>query len=400
MNKDNVKLLILADDLTGALDSGVQFASKGDKVIIRSDYRKAFDGKDNTDVLVIDTESRHISSTEAYNRIYALAKEAYESGIKKIYKKTDSGLRGNVGAELKAVIDATKTERLEFVPAWPKMNRTTANGIHYVNGQPLSESIFAKDVIDPVSESHIDRLIQKQADVEVTLHESGKPEKGIVVYDCTSDQQLEDISAELLSRNEETFIAAGCAGFLEKLPKQSNGKKCRRNGIVLPEKLMVLSGSMNEVTARQLAIAEGNGSYRIHAPMDRIAADDWSEDEIREFCREFLDKADTPVAIIDTMEEIKYEGCRDLSQQIASYMGRISKGLLEEGMNRTLMIVGGDTLKGFISVLGITSLQPVEEVAPGIVIAKYKYKNKVHYLIAKSGAFGTDNQLQEIQHGL
>ena len=353
-------------------------------------------------MLVIDTESRHLSADEAYEIIHSLTLQALEAGIRKIYKKTDSGLRGNVGAELKAVLDATGAERLEFVPAWPKMHRTTRDGIHYVNGLPLSESIFSKDVIDPVTESHIDALIHQQADVKVTLHGQSEKEEGIVVYDCTDDQQLEAISRCLAETERELFVYAGCSGLLEKMPRVSEKKKRAHRTVRLPQKLMVLSGSMNEITARQLQSAQDGGSNRVHAPMDKIAAGTWCEREIEEFCSDFLRKAGTPVAIIDTMGEIgscSLNGS-DLARQIADYMGRISGELLKEDMDRTLMIIGGDTLQGFIRELGITSLQPVREIASGIVLAKYSYRRKVHYLITKSGGFGTDNQLIEIQQGL
>ncbi|MBQ1826813.1 MAG: hypothetical protein II126_02470, partial [Erysipelotrichaceae bacterium] len=200
----------------------------------------------------------------------------------------------------------------------------------------------------------------------------------------------------------ELFVYAGCSGLLEKMPRVSEKKNRRHAAVKLPEKLMVLSGSMNEITARQLLTAQKGGAYRVHAPMERIAAGTWCEREIEEFCSDFLAKADTPVAIIDTMGEIgscSMNGS-ELARQIADYMGQISGELLKEDMDRTLMIIGGDTLQGFIRKLGITELQPVREIASGIVLAKYSYRRKVHYLITKSGGFGTDNQLLEIQQGL
>ena len=139
-----------------------------------------------------------------------------------------------------------------------------------------------------------------------------------------------------------------------------------------------------------------------HAPMQKIVDDNWSETEIREFCRNFLDNAETPVSIIDSLGSFKQNGytAESLSHHIAQYMGRTAKCLLEEGMNGTFMIIGGDTLQGFIRELNIEVLSPVKEMASGIVLAKYIHNNEKHYLITKSGAFGTENQLQEIQKEL
>ena len=209
MTEGKKKLLILADDLTGALDSGVQLARKGDRVLISAQRKVSFE--ENTDVLVIDTETRHIPSQEAYRIVYDLVSEAIHTGITRIYKKTDSGLRGNVGAELTAVLDASGEPRLAFVPAWPKMGRTTKEGIHYVNGEPLAESIFARDVIDPVTESEVAAWIHTQSDVQVSRYTDEDPGSGIAVYDCTTDEELTEISKHLFTGSEKYELTAGCA---------------------------------------------------------------------------------------------------------------------------------------------------------------------------------------------
>lgn len=59
-----------------------------------------------------------------------------------IYKKTDSALRGNIGAELGALVAASGQKILPFVPAFPQMNRITKGGIHYIDGVPVTESSF------------------------------------------------------------------------------------------------------------------------------------------------------------------------------------------------------------------------------------------------------------------
>lgn len=400
MSEIHTKLLILADDLTGALDSGVQFAVKGDCVKIYVDAKCAFDALDETDVLVIDTETRHIASEEAYKIIYELVSKAKAFGINKIYKKTDSGLRGNVGAELKAVLDAMEEKNLLFIPAWPEMGRTTKDGIHYIHGKPLAESIFANDVSNPTTESEIKKIIQKQVDVEVSLH-GKESEEGIVVYDCESDEQLTKISEEIFAQNREPLLIAGCAGFLDKAPKQSIYPH-HEEGKALPQDLFVLSGSMNEVTRAQLDCAEKEGAYRIHAPMQKIVDGSWSEEEIDSFCKRFNQKANVPIVIIDTLEkfEIQKQTKKEISEIIAKAMGKIAKGIVESGVEKTIMIIGGDTLAGFIHELQITSITPLKEIALGIVLARYHYQGEEHYMITKSGAFGSEEQLLTIQKDL
>ena len=95
-------LLILADDFTGALDTGVQFAACGIATRVVVGEQVDFAANDAA-VLVVDTETRHLPAAEAYAVIAKLTREAMSAGVFSIYKKTDSALRGNIGAELSAV---------------------------------------------------------------------------------------------------------------------------------------------------------------------------------------------------------------------------------------------------------------------------------------------------------
>ena len=139
-----VKLLLIADDFTGALDTGIQFAKYGaaTRMLTSSEIDEDLWQNKITEVLVVDTETRHLNAREAYEKIYRLVREAILAGVPHIYKKTDSGLRGNIGWELQAVIDASGEKFLPFIPALPAMNRVTIKGIHYMEGVPIQQREF------------------------------------------------------------------------------------------------------------------------------------------------------------------------------------------------------------------------------------------------------------------
>lgn len=61
----------------------------------------------DTDVLVVDTETRHLPAAQAYAAVEGLVQRAKRAGFAYLYKKTDSALRGNVGAELAALLNAS-----------------------------------------------------------------------------------------------------------------------------------------------------------------------------------------------------------------------------------------------------------------------------------------------------
>ena len=114
-----VKLLIIADDFTGALDTAVQFVNKGIETLV-------FTGKSVTEatvsvsaeVLVVDAETRRMTSKEAYTTVLTLVRQALEAGVKTIYKKTDSALRGNVGSELHRSSGRSRSKPTVFHPCF------------------------------------------------------------------------------------------------------------------------------------------------------------------------------------------------------------------------------------------------------------------------------------------
>ena len=72
-----VKLLVLADDFTGAFDTGVQFVSKGASTTVVTDPNYDFDLIDKTvEVLVMVTKTRHLSPQQAYSIVYNTARKA------------------------------------------------------------------------------------------------------------------------------------------------------------------------------------------------------------------------------------------------------------------------------------------------------------------------------------
>ena len=109
-----IHLFVIADDFTGALDTGVQFASYGaaTKVIVGTGLQ-ALEADAQTQVLVVDAETRHLPAAQAYDTVYRLVRWAKDKKIGCIYKKTDSALRGNLGAELSAALTQT-LEQMQY----------------------------------------------------------------------------------------------------------------------------------------------------------------------------------------------------------------------------------------------------------------------------------------------
>ena len=114
------KLLVIADDLTGASDTGVQFAKKGIPVLVVTGIACELTALSaDHQVVVVNTESRHLEAEEAGQRVTRVAELGIAAGVSHFYKKTDSTLRGNIGSELEALMVASGHSILAFIPAFP-----------------------------------------------------------------------------------------------------------------------------------------------------------------------------------------------------------------------------------------------------------------------------------------
>src|SRR5262245_5256816 len=141
-------LLVIADDLTGANDAGVQFASSGIRGIVLTNHNVQT-LPTSYPVVVVNTERRHLPPALAAERVRRVALLGKEAGVQYFYKKTDSTLRGNIAVELEALLAVTEALSIPFVPALPDLGRTTRDGLHYVHGTPIAETAFSRDPLNP-----------------------------------------------------------------------------------------------------------------------------------------------------------------------------------------------------------------------------------------------------------
>ena len=174
-----MKLLMIADDFTGALDTGIQFAKNGalTKLFIGSGWEEELFPESLTEVLILDTETRHLSPELAYETVYRIVSKAKKFAVDCIYKKTDSGLRGNIGSELEALLDASGELFLAFLPALPEMDRVTIGGIQYANGIPVAQSEFGYDPFEPVHSSKVRDFDDGNSHIRNISHQAGVPDR-------------------------------------------------------------------------------------------------------------------------------------------------------------------------------------------------------------------------------
>jgi uncharacterized protein YgbK (DUF1537 family) len=126
-----VQCLLIADDLTGACDAAVQFTARRRRVTVALQPAAA---APNPGVLAVSTESRGLSLELAQQAIREMAQRYSDAKPRILFKKIDSTLRGNAGAEIAATAEAFHCAVAVIAPAFPAMQRIVADGWLRVEG--------------------------------------------------------------------------------------------------------------------------------------------------------------------------------------------------------------------------------------------------------------------------
>lgn len=414
--KDTAKsMIIIADDLTGANDTGVQFAMQGLHTEILLEGTTLSPSSDAT-VVVIDTNSRSMPESNAYKRVQQAARHAYEAGFSHYYKKLDSTLRGNVGVELQAILDLHLHDFAFVMPAFPKNGRTTVGGNHLLHGVPLSATEIANDPKCPVFETVLPELLRKQTGAKVghiSIMELCQGQAAItaairqhLAAGCTiisCDAWLDEhflIAAQAVLEVSERILWAGSAGLAECLPQLLGWKEEQKTQYPI----LVVAGSISAITRDQVTqllltdyelveITVADYLEQPHHPLPCL-----------EKALALLGQGKNIVLAsgyhLEAIEKSKEAGAKhgmsalEVSEITAQILGETGATILRQQDVAGVILTGGDTASAVCQSLGVTGIRILEEIAPAIPLGKMKIpEGKSFWVITKAGAFGNPDAL-------
>jgi uncharacterized protein YgbK (DUF1537 family) len=201
---------VIADDLTGAAELGAVGLRHG----LRAEIVRSGKPGGRADLVCVDTDSRACEPAEAAKRAAAAAKLLRAAGAKWIYKKVDSVLRGQVTAEVEAVMNQLKLESALLLPANPSLGRTIKDGHYFLRGRPLHKTEFAHDPHFPRRSSHVLRLVKIPEKFSMRLAGNDRllAAGTIVVGDSETSAQVQDwtgsFSLQMLPSGGSEFFNA------------------------------------------------------------------------------------------------------------------------------------------------------------------------------------------------
>ena len=395
---------IVADDLTGAMDSSGYFASRGFSTVVILDP-----GFPSTaDVLVINTNSRADDTNTASEKVRQTARSLVG---RVVYKKIDSTLRGNIGAELEAAMEELDCEKAIVAPAFPSVGRTTVDGILLVNGVRVTETQFAHDPISPVKESHIPGLLEQStkrqvgcvavkdidAGPEFLYRNISEMPQDIVVCDVTTQSHLTSIvQAAVLA--EGHWLLCGSGGLARELhlflPKAPSVKRTKPESLLCGPALVVV-GTRNKVAASQLLRARDElGLPILNVAVEHLNQEDVTSAEVRRIIEEadrFLGQGRSMV-LSSTFSQYMPA----LKQSIPAVMAEVVAGILDSQKIAGLFLSGGDIAAAVCRKLSVSAILVHGEVEPGVPAGELiGGQGQGMRVVTKAGSFGTEAALVE-----
>lgn len=404
------EMLIIADDLTGAIDAAAPFIGAG--VEVCCDY-----GEDASEVLTgsarvvsVNANTRHLDAATARERVCALAAAGVTAGVHIVFKKTDSVLRGNVGSELEGALVACGTDVAHFLPSFPKIDRVTVDGIHLIGGVPVAECPIADDPFEPVRQSRVAEIIGAKSDVATTEVHVGKELQsgfsGIAIYDAQTDEELFGRAHAILADGDAPVLVAGCAGIAGALARALEIPPAPMAPENPQGSTLVFCGSVNLVSVGQVAFAREHGApVHVVSPV-HILDSSWSASpDFGMLARDVAaELTSAPFTVVDastrsTPADIAAAGIKpgcDLRSLVSSNLGRAAAMLAMATDAQNVFVMGGDVLLEMLESLRVKRCGLIAQVAPGVVVFEVAVIGRAVRIVSKSGGFGEPDMFQVV----
>ncbi|NLG16606.1 MAG: hypothetical protein GX556_04670 [Fibrobacter sp.] len=292
-----------------------------------------------------------------------------------------------------------------FIPGFPDAGRIVKNGCLFVNGVPLQETSFNSDPLNPVDTNYLPDILRKQTDLPLYSIAKGEMDnflsdlserRGIFIFDSTSNDDLKEICAVLKDASLLDFCA-GPAGFASFLAQCSEIKRRTIRSQQLSPGLLVVNGSLNSVSLRQIrtAIANGIKCFGIDDSCLNSGAIPFCIEEIVGELKE--NKTVILTSALEVDDRINQD---KIHLKIGDQIGNLTKRILEKSGEITITLFGGDTAHSVYQSLGCTHIVPVAELILGLTLCSAFSAGKCIPFISKSGGFGGPGIITELQQFL
>lgn len=346
-------IIVIADDITGAAEIA--------GVALRQGYAVDFSinsvpTETRADIIVVATDTRSVAPSEAGEVCRRLCRQAMSLTPQPLlFKKVDSVLRGNVGKELSAILDATAFEKILLLPQNPSRGRIISGGIYYVDGVELSKTAFASDPEFPAHTSEAGKL----------LH--GSP-SSISIADATTTSEIRSLveqasAGTLIAGGADTFAAFLLAHGAAQAKATTASHSLSTSTLNSP--LLAIQGSTQSHSLTASPLFRRFGGTEITMPDDVFHGSPprlW----LSRLKREWLHSS--ALAIRIGTHQTMGAGYASRLRQLTAIA---TTELVAEKTPSTLIFEGGATAFAALSAMDWTSLSVEGEFTPGVVALRH-----------------------------
>ncbi|MCU1440554.1 MAG: serine kinase [Rhodoglobus sp.] len=363
---------LIADDLTGALDAAAPFARLGlaTRVVLVPSADTA------AQVVALSTETRDdaLAGTE---RVAHAFQQLEGLGVELVFKKIDSTLRGDFGAEVTAVLDRLPPGAIALIcPAHPATGRTVVDGAVVVAGEPGRLEI-ARRLAEPTARLVIDGQ-------DRVVHPHGPR---LVIADASSAVDLLELVDWALASSHPVLLV-GSGGLASALALRMSSR-VEQPGATPdtrshhPGPVLVVAGSRHPRTAAQLAALPANLPV-VALPLESIdEPDTWEK------------LADAAYgSAVDALALTAPADRAIDAHRLESRLADVAAGIVRQGI-AGLVLTGGATARAVLDRLGVVAVDLEGELRPGVPIGHAVGGGCDGLLIVtKAGGFGEPDTIE------
>jgi D-threonate/D-erythronate kinase len=402
-------ILIIADDLTGAADSAVQFRQAGFSAIVLARPAKHQARLRGAQVVSLNLNTRDASPATVrgiWKRQAPTIQRLAPGAL--VYQKIDSTLRGHPALEVRLLLDCLDASAAIVAPAFPKLGRTTIDGVHRVHGVPLADTEYARTQTRLRATSHLPELLAFHDGerpvhlpwqvidggfavvapwLQDRLHESCQ----LITADAADERHLDILTQAVLPLVGKVLMV-GSAGWAERL-----ASACRASmaDVSAGPGALGIVGSLSATATRQVQVASQAGMTVVRYPsllthaMAGETVGNWQT------LTQALGAGQS--AVIWTHPDALGTVARPAGQRVLRSVAATVRELLSTTPVSGLVLVGGDTAQVILRALHASGLMLIGEVAPGLPYGRLLDGPWSGLPVAtKAGGFGADTALVDV----
>lgn len=424
---------IVADDLTGAGDSAVQFARDGWRA------RLAFSTTSGAlvsahSVLAVVTDARRLGPVEAEASTAAGVRDLLRAGADQLFVKIDSTMRGSVAAQIVGAVDGWNLSHAGsfaiVCPAYPAMGRTVRGGRILVGDVPVDETGFADDPVTPVATSLLGELVPGSIHLGTRLGEddiftqlmraaSVAGDAGtlagaaVLTVDAVTNEDLRAI-ADAAAHIGPRAVLVGSAGLASAMSRSLAASAGVRAGVSVlharpplaetrARRVLVVVSSLHDVSRaqrRRLVAVVPSHRVRVFAPpahrlVEPRACRAWVSDM-------FAAEPELPPVVVIAPPDERSEPSPGApagahSAAIAAGLATLAAAVFAYQPFDALVVLGGEGARAVFDELGAHAFVVTDTIREGVPIGLIEGGVADGVIaVTKAGGFGAQNTVAEI----